>query len=204
MRAVIICGGTITDYIYIKKQIKDGDVIICADSGYDHAVKMELDISVVVGDFDSISSIPADIQTIQYPVRKDQTDSEIAMDYARKIGFNDFLLIAATGTRLDHTLSNILLLKGCLERGENVVIVDEHNKITITDSTFWLHEPAGSIVSLIPLSDCNGVTTENLEYPLHYATLYMGKGLGVSNIMTDNNASVSVKEGILLIIAAKD
>ena len=204
MRAVIICGGTITDYRYIKAQIKDGDLIICADSGYDHAVNMGIKASIVVGDFDSISTIPADIQTIQYPARKDQTDSEIAVEYARKMGVKDFLLIAATGTRLDHTLTNILLLKDCLAHGENALIVEEHNKIMITDSMMHLQESAGSIVSLIPLSKCHGVTTENLEYPLQDATLYMGKGRGVSNIMTDNNACVSVRSGSLLIIIAKD
>ena len=204
MRAVIICGGTIKNYRYIKGQIKDNDTIICADSGYDHAVNMGLGISIVVGDFDSINTIPTDIQTIQYPARKDQTDSEIAMDYARKMGFKDFLLIAATGTRLDHALTNILLLKDCLGRGENAVIVDENNKIMITDSTVHLQEPSGSIVSLVPLSECHGVTTDNLEYPLCDATLYMGKGHGVSNIMVENNALVSIQKGLLLVIIAKD
>jgi thiamine pyrophosphokinase len=43
MRAVIISGGAITDYDYIKAQIMSGDTIICADSGYNHAVKMGLE-----------------------------------------------------------------------------------------------------------------------------------------------------------------
>ena len=204
MRAVIICGGTITDYSYIKKQIEDGDMIICADSGYNHAVKMRLNASVVVGDFDSIGKIPTDIKTIQYPARKNQTDTEIALEHSRKMGFKNFLLVAATGSRLDHTLTNILLLKDCLDRGEKAEIVDEHNKITITNSEARLHETAGSIVSLIPLSDCYGVTTSNLEYPLYDATLYMGKGLGISNIMIESNALVTVRKGLLLIITAKD
>ena len=204
MRAAILSGGAIFDYEYIKKQIKEGDTLICADSGYNHAVKMGLVPSIVVGDFDSIGDIPDDVPCLRYPSRKDLTDTEIAIDYARSKGFQDFLLIAAMGSRIDHSLTNIMLLKNVLENRENAVIVDEHNKIMITNSYLRLYEPPGSIVSLIPLSDCMGVTTENLEYPLCNAVLLMGKGLGVSNRITENNASVSVSEGVLLVIVAKD
>ena len=118
MRAVIICGGAIADYSCIKEQIREVDMSICADRGYDHAVNMGLGIGIAVGDFDSISIVPTHIQTIQYPTHKDQTDSEIAIGYARELGYKDFLLIAATGTRLDYTQANILLLDGCSDRGQ--------------------------------------------------------------------------------------
>ena len=204
MRAVIVSGGAVADYEFIKKQIKDGDTVICADSGYNHAVRIGIEPSAVVGDFDSIGSVPHNIVTIRYPSRKDLTDTEIAIEYARGKGFRDFLLLAATGSRVDHTLTNIMLLKGFLELGESAVILDEHNKVMITDSKLCLHEPPGSIISLVPLSDCYGVTTESLEYPLRNATMLMGKGLGVSNIMTGGNALVSVQSGLMLVIVAND
>ena len=207
MRAVIITGGKIADYNYIKAQIRTDDTIICADSGYDHAIKMGVKADIVIGDFDSIdsiSAIPQDTAIIRHPSRKDQTDTEIAIDYAREHGFKDFLLLAATGGRMDHSLTNILLLKGFLERGETAVIVDEHSKIMLTDTTLHLSEAPGTIVSLVPLSDCTGVCTNNLEYPLNNADMHVGKGVGVSNIMTAGSAVVSVKSGLLLVIAARD
>ena len=204
MRAVIISGGQVTDYGLIKKQVKPGDTIICADSGYNHAVKMGVKADIVVGDFDSIGSIPQDVTTISYPSKKDLTDTEIAIEYARDKGFKDFLLLGATGTRMDHSLTNILLLKGFLEHGESAVIVDEHNKIMLTDSMLRLHEAPGAIVSLVPLTDCRGVCTENLEYPLCEATLYVGKRIGVSNVLLEDNAVVSLREGLLLVIVAWD
>jgi len=204
LRAVIISGGAITDYDFIKSQIVPGDTIICADSGYNHAVKMNLPISAVVGDFDSIGQVPQNIECIQHPTRKDQTDTEIAIDYARERGFKDFLLLATTGNRLDHTLTNILMLKYFLNRNENATIIDEHNKIMITDSHINIHEPKGSIISLLPLTTCTGVTTTNLEYPLHNAEMQTGTGLGISNITTSENAAVTIKSGLMLIIAAND
>ena len=206
MRAVIICAGEISDYDYIKSQVMENDTVICADGGYNHTVRMGLSVSAVVGDFDSIGPAPMDVTVpvYRYPEKKDLTDSEIAVEYARAKGFKDFLFLAATGSRLDHTLTNILLLEGCLKRGENAVIVNEHNKIMITGSELHLHEPAGTIVSLVPIAPCRGVGCENLEYPLHDADLFVGKGLGVSNVMRCENAKVTVREGVLLVIAARD
>ncbi|MCL2840020.1 MAG: thiamine diphosphokinase [Defluviitaleaceae bacterium] len=204
MRAVIISGGAVVDYDFVKSQICAHDTVICADSGYDHAVKMGLEVNIVVGDLDSISTVPKDVEYVKYPTRKDLTDTEIAITYARSRGFKNFLLLAATGTRLDHTLTNIFLLKSFLDYGENAVLVDEHNKIMLTDSHINLHESKGSIVSLIPLNLCTSVTTMNLEYPLQNATMQVGKGLGVSNIITSETASITIKSGLMLIIIARD
>ena len=204
MRAVIITGGRITDYAYIKSQIRNTDTIICADSGYNHAIKMGVRPSIVLGDFDSISHIPTDIKILQYPSKKDETDTEIAIDYARENGFTDFLLLAATGTRIDHSLTNILLLKNFVERGEKAMLIDEHNKIMLTNTKLNLEAQPGEIVSLVPLTTCYGVCTKSLEYPLYEATLQVGKGLGVSNIIASENATVSLEKGLLLVIIAKD
>jgi thiamine pyrophosphokinase len=204
MRAVIISGGAVSDYEYIKSQIKEGDTIICADSGYNHAVKMGIVPNLVIGDFDSVGAVPKDIACVRFPSRKNLTDTEIAIEYARDKGFCEFLILAATGIRADHSLTNILLLKGISERGERAVLIDEHNKITATNSHLLIHEAKGSIVSLVPLTDCKGVSTKNLEYPLCNADMYVGKGLGVSNIMTADNAEVTVNTGVLLVIVAKD
>lgn len=204
MRAVIISGGAIKDYDYIKAQINEEDTIICADSGYDHAVRMGVKADIVVGDFDSAVLIPKDAEVIKYPAKKDCTDTEIAMEHARRMGFDDFLIVAGTGSRMDHTLTNILMIKECLLRREHAEIIDEHNKIMITNSKLHLHEQIGAIVSLVPLTDCLGVTADNFEYPLCNAALQMGKGVGVSNVMTKDSACVSVREGIMLVIVAED
>lgn len=204
IRAVIICGGKITNYDYIKKQINLDDTIICADSGYNHAIKMQLKPSVLVGDFDSIGEIPTDIKTIQYPTKKDLTDTEIAIEYARERQFKNFLIIAGTGSRMDHSLTNILMLKDFLDRNEYAELIDEHNKIMITNSVLNLNGNKNDIVSLIPISTCYGVTTKNLEYPLQNATMYVGKGLGVSNTMTQTIASISITSGTLIVTISKD
>ncbi|MCL1823284.1 MAG: thiamine diphosphokinase [Oscillospiraceae bacterium] len=207
MRAVIISGGNITDYGYIKEQIKafGGDLIIAADSGYHHAVQMELKPDLVVGDFDSLGELEqADIETVQYSAEKNFTDTELALEHARRMNADEFLLAAVTGTRLDHTLTNIFMLKTCLEHGENAEIIDEHNRIRLTETRLSLTEGQYRFVSLVPLSDCSGVCTRGMKYPLENAELKFGSGLGVSNELPGEWAEVSLEKGLLLVIESRD
>ena len=204
LRAVIISGGDITDYSYIKNMLDKDDFIICADSGYRHASPLGVIPNILVGDFDSIEKIPESVECLRYPTDKDFTDTEIAVDYGRKKDFKEFLLLGTIGTRLDHTLSNILMLRTFLDNNEKAVIINEHNKIQLINKDILLQENKGSIVSLLPLTTCVGVTTTNLKYPLNNATLSVGYGLGVSNIMLQNNAKITLESGEMLIIIAKD
>jgi thiamine pyrophosphokinase len=209
MRTVIISGGKIADYSYIKRQIKlfGAEIIICADSGYDHAVKMGLDADIVVGDFDSTglaACLPEKAKIVRLPAEKNLTDTEAALHEARKAGAREFLFAGVTGTRADHTLTNVFMLRSCLERGEDAEIIDEHNAVKMTDSRLEITGEEGALVSLVPLCDCFGVTTEGLKYPLLNAELRLGEGRGVSNVMTGESASAGVEKGVLLVIRARD
>ena len=61
-------------------QPEDGDLLICADGGYDAAVKHGFKPDLVIGDFDSM---PADhvqgCACITLPVHKDDTDMVLAV-----------------------------------------------------------------------------------------------------------------------------
>lgn len=204
MTAVIIASGRMVDYVYIKRYIKAGDFIICADGGYHHAIKMGLTPDVLVGDFDSIGTLPTHVKTIQYPTDKDYTDTELALAYARSQGFKSFLFLGVIGSRMDHSLGNILMLKDILAAQEKAMILDEHNKIILVDSQLQLQEPPGSTVSLIPLADCYGVTTHSLQYPLKDAFMAVGKSIGISNVTTQNHATITLTQGLLLVVVAQD
>ena len=52
---------------------------------------------------------------IKYPVEKDQTDSEIAVDYCQKNNFTEIYLTAALGGRIDQQLANLNLLEYIFE-----------------------------------------------------------------------------------------
>lgn len=201
MRAVIIGSGSIKDYEYIKSKIRENDYIICADGGYDHAVKMGLSPDILIGDFDSVSELPKTSEIIKYPARKDFTDGELAVKYAIEHGFDDVLLLAMTGDRADHTITDILLLTQC----KNGCIADDNNEIYLLRDSVTVSGRKGDTVSIVPVGgDVGGITTHNLEYPLCNETLYFGESRGVSNVMTAEECVITAKKGIGLVIKVRN
>lgn len=201
MRAIIICGGNVGEYI--KDYVKDTDFVICADSGYDHAEKYGIQPDIIIGDMDSVKSSCIHKNKIVYPSRKDFTDSELVVQYAMEHGYDEVLLFGMIGTRMDHTLANVSLLKQM--KGIKVVIIDANNEIYYTEDEFTLSGKQGDTISIIPFEgDINDITTEGLEYPLKNQSIKSGTSLGVSNVMTGNKCAVKIGSGKAFIIRSRD
>ena len=199
MRGIIICGGTVGEYI--KNYIKPDDFVICADSGYDHAKKFGIRADIVIGDMDSTKYGDISEEKMLYPKRKDFTDSELAIMYAEKKGFESVLLFGIIGTRMDHSLANI----GMISRLKNAVIIDENNETYFAGNEFSLNGKPGDIISIIPFcEDLFGVTTVGLDYPLVAGEIKCGTSLGISNVMTGDNCRIKIEKGKALIIRSKD
>lgn len=197
MRAVIIGNGDIKDYDYAKSKIKQDDFIICADGGYNHALRMGIKPDLLIGDFDSAEGFEAVEDRIEYPARKDFTDGELAVEYAAAHGYDEVVLMAMTGDRFDHTIADILLLERC----KNGVLIDDNNEIYMLRDKLEINGRKGQIISIIPLcGDAEGLVTDGLEYPLSGETLRFAQTRGISNVMTQNKCTVSIKRGMALII----
>ncbi len=180
--------------------------IICADGGFDTAVKYGIDPDFIVGDFDSCDSVPRSLhkKVKQLPPEKDVTDTMYAAMVAMKNQYRSFVLIGCTGgDRCDHTYANYNVMFYLLKKGCSVVMVDEHSK------AFML---AGSRISLSGQKDCtvsvfpfgcalSTVSYEGLLYPMSRENLVAGDiVMGVSNKVVSDNASISVHSGTVLII----
>jgi thiamine pyrophosphokinase len=208
---IIICSGNIRDYGYYKKYLDEAELIICADGGAMHVKSFRIKPHVLLGDFDSISKEDFDyfkgmgIKIEKFPVKKDQTDTEIAVDYAIQKGCKSIIILGGIGYRLDHSLSNIFLLKKMLDRGVRGKIVDEYNEIVLINDRIKLQKEEDFKITLLPLTEkTEGVTTRGLSYPLDNATLEQGSTWGVSNEFADEFAEVFIKSGLLLVIKSRD
>lgn len=191
MRAVIIGNGEIRDYTYIKSFLRTDDFIICADGGLRHAKGLGVNADIAIGDFDSYEKSD-DIESITFPSHKNLTDGEIAVDYAIENGYSEILLLAMTGSRLDHTFTNIFQLA----KQGNITLVDDDNEVYIIKDSITLKGKKGKTMSVIPVfSNLVGVTATGVYYPLDNDTLVFGEGRGNSNVITDDLCTVSVKDG---------
>lgn len=227
MRTLIVSGGHIEDAFaldYIKHH--NYDQMIAADRGMEFFYRNGLVPNLIVGDFDSASgevlqffrsNNKVEIVTLN-PI-KDDTDTESAIRRAISDGASHITLLGTTGSRLDHVLGNIQLLgigleardeiAGETENESNVLLemVDAHNRIRMIKDSLVIskEEQFGNYVSLIPFTPTvTGVTLEGFKYPLTDFTLQSFNSLGVSNEIVGNQAKVTLKEGILLVIEARD
>lgn len=196
MRAVIIGNGEIKDYDYIKSRISDNDYIICADGGLKHLDMLEIKANIAMGDFDS-AEVNDSIQSVIYPTDKDFTDGEIALDYALKKNFSQILMIGMTGTRLDHTLTNIMMLS----KDSKICLIDDKNEIYAVRDNLVLHCKKGKTLSIIPVyKNLTGVSTKGLKYTLNDDTVMFGTSLANSNVIVEDECSISVRDGIGIVI----
>jgi thiamine pyrophosphokinase len=211
MKCVIIASGELDYSDHILDLIKGCSLIICADGGARHLRKLDILPHVLMGDFDSIDAADKrffeqkGVHTLSFPPEKDKTDSELCIDFALKKKATDITLLGFTGTRLDHTIANIFLLKQLSLQQIPARIINKTNEIHIVTSALTLSGRPGDYLSLIPLSEkVEGVTLKGLVYPLTNADILMGSSLGVSNCFQEKKVTITIKKGILIVTRSKD
>ena len=207
MKAIIIANGQIHDSDFYRSLIAPTDLVICADGGAQQALALGLQPQVVVGDLDSLDESlrfrleKMHCQLIVHPIRKDETDLELALRYATEHGVDEILILGALGGRLDHALANVLLLALPELRSVKAKILDGRQEIFLIREEALIEGQVGDTLSLLPLTEeVTGIYTEGLEYPLENGTLYLGPALGVSNALTAPQARVRVGQGLLLAV----
>jgi thiamine pyrophosphokinase len=208
MRAVVFVNGEVRDYATLARWLRPGDHLIGADGGTRHILTLALTPDAVVGDLDSLEAesiaelIDRGVDIERYPTAKDQTDLELAIERGLRAGADEILLLGALGGRLDQTIANLLILA---QRNWPVPLrLAEGNQLAQvlrSGGRLTLQAAPGSTVSAIPLSaTVTGITYSGLEYPLHDATLTIGSTRGVSNAVASLPATISIKEGVLLVV----
>lgn len=209
-RAIIFYNGDLTDLSRAKHYVKKSDYIICADGGTEHALKLGLLPNVIIGDLDSLPKIThkllatKKIEWITYQKEKDETDSELALQHAIEKGFTSLIIFGMFGARLDHMLTNLFALSYLDHKGISATFIEGKQKINVIHDNIQLQGKPGDLISLIPLKgDVKEVTTTNLQYPLNHENLFFGYSRGISNVMTQKNATVTINDGLLLVIHAQ-
>ncbi|NLA07290.1 MAG: thiamine diphosphokinase [Firmicutes bacterium] len=183
--------------------------VIAADGGCDLIASLNLCPDVVIGDMDSISDgkmenlRKRDIPFIIHPKEKDKTDSQLAFEFAKNLGYDEMVLMGALGGRLDHTIANISMIGAYLLESEvdEVRLIGGGHEIIILRSQATVSGKSGETVSLIPLTPtAEGVTITGFHYPLDNAVLKWSETLGVSNYLEKEIATIRIRSGILLAI----
>ena len=180
-----------------------GDLVIAADAGYRVCRTAGITPDLLLGDFDSMEE-PEDFPNIRrVPVEKDDTDTMAAIRYGMQAGCREFHLYAAMGGRLEHTIANLQTLLFLKKNGAKGYLWDAFSMTTvICNESISFRESMEGILSVFAMGgDAKGVTETGLKYQLQDALLENSFPKGISNEFIGEEATVSVKDGSLLILA---
>lgn len=212
MRAVIIAGGWLSEPAYARSLIQPNDLLIAADGGADHFHSLGLKPDILVGDLDSITpealawSEQRGVEIIRYDPHKDYTDLELALLLAQERQCHQALVLGAAGSRWDQTIASLLLPASQELQTLDMVLIAGYQEIRLLrgENTLVLTGQPGNRVSLIPISaSAEGITTQGLEYPLDAEDLLLGSTRGVSNVMLAEQASIHLRQGLLLCVISR-
>lgn len=203
--ALVICNGDVLSRAEVSSLLNKKPFIVCADGGANKARKLGITPDVIIGDLDSISASTKNfysgVRTIRVETQ-DNTDLEKALNYLLKRRCRSAIVIGALGGRPDHSYANFSILKKYHMRLK-LLFSDSSCDVQILGKHSRFDLPVGSVVSLMPLGRCGGITTTGLEFPLTNESLELGVREGTSNKVIASPVVISVRKGSLLFFTVK-
>ena len=209
MKSIIIASGNSIKKEIFNELYMENDFIICADGGLNYIDSLHIMPDLIVGDFDSVDKNLLlkyqNVKTRKFLPEKDFTDTELAIEEAINYGYKDIVIFGATGTRLDHTMANIMLIERYIKSDINIKIVDDNNYIQILNKNITLNKKEGYYLSIVPITDyIEGLTLKGLKFPLNNVKVNRGSTLCISNEVIDTRAEIQITNGIGLLFLSRD
>ena len=214
-QAVIVTGGR-TEPAFGEEYIKkiQPQLLIAVDSGMEFFYQSGIIPHRIVGDFDSVKEKTLEffrekdgIDWVGLIPEKDDTDTEAAIRGAIESQCERIHLLGATGSRIDHVFANIHLLGMGFGKGVQIIMADTHNRIRLTEKGISIKkkEQFGDYVSLLPFAgEVEGLTLKGMKYPLKDYNYPCFSSLGISNEIVEEEAVISFKKGVLMVVESKD
>ncbi|MDP7978005.1 thiamine diphosphokinase [Bacillus multifaciens] len=209
----ILAGGPVECWADFSKYESEKVIWAAVDRGVYHLLQYGIMPEVTFGDYDSVTKEELvwmqkqkhDLHIV--PKEKDQTDLEIAINWALKQRPEQIRIFGATGGRLDHSLANIQMLIKGLQSNTSISIVDYKNEISVKESgTYTIEEnSAFPYISFVPVTEIvTGITLRGFKYPLTDKTIKWGSTLCISNELVAEKGTFSFTSGILMVIRSTD
>jgi thiamine pyrophosphokinase len=207
IRTVVVLAGGETVDATTRLPFTEPDLVIAADSGVHHASALGLHVDLVVGDLDSVDEseldavVAAGAAVERHPTDKDATDLELALHAAVDRGAERIVVAGVGGGRVDHFLANVLVLASPAFAPALVEAVVGTARIAVVHDKAVIDGAPGDLVTLLPVGGAaEGVRTTGLRFPLDGERLDAATTRGVSNELTANQATVTVDDGVLLVV----
>lgn len=204
----LVVGASNFSSRYIEKLLPDYNFIIACDKGAEAFIEKGLNYDMAIGDFDSIGEIykeKMDLNKIlKYPITKDYTDLELAIDYLSSKAFDRIDFTGVLGGRLSHELVNLALFYKLKKSGKKVAVREYYTRLEFIGDGETLRVPKGVYVSIVPFTDNSFVTLKGFRWDLTNRRLQLASSLTVSNYAIETGYINCHGEPFLVIIEPKE
>jgi thiamine pyrophosphokinase len=188
--------------------IRAADAVVCADGGVRHAMAAGRLPDLVTGDLDSVDAAAltwaeAGGAVIErHPTVKDDTDGELAVDAACRLGADEVMLIGVITGRTAMVLANLRLLRRSRDRGVAAygVAGNERMRLLIAGEQWRLGDAIGGTFNVLALAQDATVALHGLAWSGDPVVLPVGTARGVSNPVIADDARIEVEQGAVLAI----
>jgi len=163
----IVADGTFPQHEIPLEYLKNAKRIVCCDGSTESLLLSGMLPDAIVGDLDSLSDelVTRFADRIHLDESQDTNDLTKAVTWCSENGYNDIVIVGATGKREDHTLGNVSLLADYIEEVNVIMVTDTGIFRPLLKGTVILSFP-GQQVSIFSIDPGTEVTSHGLRYPL--------------------------------------
>jgi thiamine pyrophosphokinase len=173
-KAVILANGAFPRHPIPLGELKSSQFIVCCDGAINNLEKVGLHPYAIVGDLDSLDSrLKEKYHDLIYHFADQNTnDLTKAVNWCLAKGFDEVVIIGASGLREDHMIGNVFLLPSYAQKIKVTMLTDHGSFIPLLESA-GMDSFKGQQVSLFSPSPNTVITTHNLRYALNSQSLQM-------------------------------
>lgn len=206
MNYLVLLNGLPPDKSLCQRLAAASDAVICVDGALNYAYEYGIKPNIMLGDMDSanaayLNALPPDTKIIRHCPIKDETDFELAINYAAENGADTLNVLGFFGGRIDQSLANIMLFLRAWRKGISIDARDANQRLFIREGSFTVHAHKGDTFSVIPMAAGIHVSLiSGLFYPLNKYLLKTDQTIGISNVMTADEAFIESDGPVLIVI----
>ena len=201
-------GRYYTTHLDFYRKLCRGRFKIAVDGGYRFFAASGLHPDLLLGDFDSLGSLPprlpARTEVLSFPTDKDKTDTHLALEYCLSRRAKHIDIVQPTTGDVDHFTSNLMLLShGSVPAGgkyrPEIRLVNPRYEIRyLKNCSHVLDQARGDVVSVIPLSSSIGLSCSGTAFDVTRLRVPRGKTVTTRNKIVAARAVFKVAGEALL------
>lgn len=190
---IIMANGSFPQTAVPLRLLHQASVVIACDGAVEALDKEGIIPTAIVGDLDSLSPRFREQYTDRIHLVEDQEVNDLtkSIRFAYMSGYQEVLILGATGLREDHTLGNISLLMEHAHLFRRIEMLSDYGLFTPLLQTATLKSQPGTQVSLFSTSPYGTLSTSGLRWPICNRQL-TAWWQGTLNEATDNFFTVTL------------